>query len=562
MTMNRRDALRMLTVTGGAALLAACTPAAPAAAPTAAPKPTTPSVAATQAPAAATQPPEAAAAPTQAPAAKPAAAAPQPTPAAAAAGQPKRGGKLTSTALPLARVDAHCFCGGDALLGIWDTLIGYDDKSQPTPNLVDKWSANPELTQITLTLRQGVLFHSGREFTSEDVKYNFVRTTDPVKAPIYSGFVRPFLDTVETPDKYTAVVRSKQSWPGIWDFLRFLWITDSDADQRSVDSERAVGTGPFVLKEYIQGDHATFTRNDKYWKTDLPYLDEVTMRFFSDVQALLVAFESGAVDVVTTPPTRDLDRYSKDPSYTIFRPNAPTTYRGYVAQCQNPPTDNQAFRQALSYALDRERANQTAWLGLGSPSTLLWNQTNVAYDAVKDKAHVFNLDKARALVQQSGVTDTSIEIEYSTNFSDDAQVAQIWQQDLAKIGVTATLKPLDQPTWFQRYNTNAYRNVSMVLAPSAPWNPATVLGGPYTKPDGNAAAFKSPEWTDIVTRIQTEADPAQQKALYTRMNDYLLDQSFHLTYGLQPVGVVTRTNIHDVTVDPFPVGPYNRAWIG
>src|SRR5262249_19918646 len=147
------------------------------------------------------------------PAAKPTAAAAQPTPPAAqattaTAEQPRRGGNLTSTALPLARLDAHCFCGGDAFLGIWDTLIGYDDKSKPVPNLVEKWDANPQLTQITLMLRKGVQFHSGRELTSEDVKYNFMRTTDPAKAPIYSGFVRPFLDGVDTPDKYTAVVKA------------------------------------------------------------------------------------------------------------------------------------------------------------------------------------------------------------------------------------------------------------------------------------------------------------------------------------------------------------------
>jgi peptide/nickel transport system substrate-binding protein len=544
--VNRRSALRLLTISGAAALLAACAPTAPSAAPTtapaAAPKPTT-------APPAATQP---AAKPTAAPAAQP---------TAATGEQPKRGGKLTSTALPLARVDAHCFCGGDALLGIWDTLIGYDEKSQPTPNLIEKWEANRELTQITLSLRKGVLFHSGREFTSEDIKYNFARTTDPAKAPIYSGFVRPFLDSVETPDKYTAVVNAKQSWPGVWDFLRFLWITDSEADQKQVDTERAVGTGPFVLKEYVQGDHATLVRNEKYWQNGLPYLDEVTMRFFSDPQALLVAFESSAVDVVTTPPARDLDRYLKDQNYTVFRPSAPTTYRGYVAHAGNPPTDNKLLRQALSYALDRQRAAQTVWLGLGSPATLLWNANNVAYDATKDNGHAFDLEQARSLIQQSGVAEKAIEIEYSTNFGDDAQTAQIWQQDLEKIGVTATLRPLDQATWFQRYNTSAYKNVSMVLGPSAPWNPATTLGGPYTKPDRNAAAFNTPEWTELVSKLFTETDPAQQKALYTRLNDFLLDQAFHLAYGLQPVGVVTRKNVRDITVNPFPVGAYNRAWL-
>jgi len=520
--ISRRSALRLLSLSGAAVLLAACGPAAPSAVPTAAPP------AATQAPAAA---------------------------------QPKRGGNLTSTALPLARLDAHCFCGGDAFLGIWDTLIGYDDKSQPTPNLLQKWDANSQLTQITLTLRQGVMFHSGRELTSEDVKYNFSRTTDPAKAPIYSGFIRPFLDSVETPDKYTAVVKTKQPWPGVWDFLRFLWITDSEADQKQVESDRAAGTGPFMLKEYVQGDHALLVRNDKYWQNSLPYLDQITLRFFTDPQALLVAFESGAVDVVVNPIARDLQRFLKDESVNVFRPSVPTNYRGYVAHSKNPPTSEKLFRQALSFALDRERANQTVWQGLGAPMTLLWNSANVAYDGAKDKAYAFDLDKAKSLIQQSGVSDTAIEIEYSSNSPDDAQVAQIWQQDLAKIGVTATIKAQEQAVWFQRYNTQAYKNVSMVLAPSLPWNPASVLGGPYTKASGNAAAFETPEWTDLVTRIQTEADPAQQKALYVRMNDYLLDQAFHLTWGAQPIATITPKKVQGVELNAFPTAAYNRVWL-
>ncbi|MBV9326680.1 MAG: ABC transporter substrate-binding protein [Chloroflexi bacterium] len=551
--ITRRRALRAFSLTGAAALLAACGPAAPSpgptSVPTAAPPPTT-------APAAATQTPAVAAKPTV-----PATA--QPTSAAAAASgqQPKRGGNLTSTSLPLARLDAHCFCGGDAFLGIWDTLIGYDDKSQPMPNLVQSWEANQQLTQITLSLRQGVLFHSGRELTSEDVKYNFTRTMDAAKAPIYSGFVRPFLDSVETPDKYTAVVKTRQPWPGVWDFLRFLWITDSEADQKQADSDRAVGTGPFVLQEYAQSDHAVLVRNDKYWQSAVPYLDQITMRFFTDPQALLVAFDSGAVDIVVNPLARDLQRYLNDQNVNVYRPSVPINYRGYVAHSKNPPTSEKTFRQALSYALDRERANQTVWQGLGTPMTLLWNSANVAYDAAKDKAYAFDLDKAKSLVQQSGVTDTSIEIEYSANSPDDAQVAQIWQQDLAKIGVNATLRSQEQAVWFQRYNTQAYKSISMVLAPTLPWNPASVLGGPYTKPDGNAAAFESPEWTDVVRRIQTEADPAQQKVLYAQMNDYLLDQAFHLTWGAQPLATITPKKVQGVELNPFPTAPYNRTWL-
>jgi peptide/nickel transport system substrate-binding protein len=531
--LPRRALLRLLGLGGGAALVAACAPAAPSApAPTGAP-------------------------------ATPATGPAQPTPAGApTADQPKRGGRLTSSAVPLARVDAHCFCGGDALLGIWDTAIDYDQNLNPRPRLIESWEANKELTQFTFRVRQGVRFHSGRELTAEDLAYNVVRTTDPAKSPIYSGFVRPFLDSIEAVDKYSAVLKTKQSWPAVWDYLRFLWLVDSQADQQQVESDRAVGTGPFMLREYVQGDHALLVRNPSYWdQANPPYLDEVNLRFFTDPQALLVAFEAGAVDVVTNPPARDLARYLKDPNYTVYRPTVQAGSRGWVAHAQNPPTDNKLFRQALSWALDRERVNQTVWLGLGEPADIAWSTTNPAFDAAKNRLYTFDLDKARSLIQQSGVADTSIEIEWSTAFYDSPQVAEIWQQDLAKIGVNATLKPLDQPTWFQRYNARQYRNVSLVLSPGAAWNPATVLGGPYTKPDGNAAAFASPEWTEIVTRIQTEPDPAKRTELYARMNDYMLDQAFYMVYGHDPQGVVAHNNVRGVIIDPFPVGPYNRTWL-
>src|SRR5262249_37408048 len=159
----------------------------------------------------------------------------------------------------------------------------------------------------------------------------------------------------------------------------------------------------------------------------------------------------------------DLQRYLNDPNVNVYRPAVPINYRGYVAHSKNLPTSEKLFRQGLSFSLDRERANQSIWQGLGTPMTLLWNSANPAYDANKDKAYAFDLDKAKSLIQQSGVSDTSIEIEYSGNSPDDAKVAQIWQQDLAKIGVSAALKSQEQAVWFQRYNTQAYKNVSMVL---------------------------------------------------------------------------------------------------
>ncbi|HKE94804.1 MAG TPA: ABC transporter substrate-binding protein, partial [Povalibacter sp.] len=175
--MTRRAALRLLAPAAGAAIVIACSgPAAPAA-------------------------------PTSAPAA---AAAPSgPTPAAAnptAATTPKNGGTLRiGLASEPANVDGHIRTPGSDLT-YWlafDRLIDYDDKAKPTPGLAESWDVAPDYKSVTFHLRKGVTYHSGREFTSDDVKWNFLRVRDPKLAGSTLGAYSLWWSAIETPDKYT-----------------------------------------------------------------------------------------------------------------------------------------------------------------------------------------------------------------------------------------------------------------------------------------------------------------------------------------------------------------------
>src|SRR5579862_7708419 len=162
--MKRRTALGLLLRSASATLLAACSSAAPLQ-PTSAPAPATPK------PGVAPTSTVAAAAPTQAAA--------QPTTGAQA--QPRSGGTLRAaiqTDLP--NVDPHYNAPSayDALWVAFDRLIYLDQKLQPQPMLAESWEVTPDYRQVTFHLRKGVQFSTGRELTSDDVKYNFMRVRD------------------------------------------------------------------------------------------------------------------------------------------------------------------------------------------------------------------------------------------------------------------------------------------------------------------------------------------------------------------------------------------------
>src|SRR5258708_18397650 len=193
--LTRRSALRMLATTGGLAVVAACAPAAPPAA-------------------------------TSAPAAQSTGT----TPAAATkAAAPKTGGTLrVAISADPASLDGHLFAAGrfDTTWLIYDRLTEYDTGLTPQPRLAESWEVSSDYKRIKLNLRKGVTFHDGREFTSDDVKWNFLRVRDPKVGA--GAFVNQsnWFSSFETPDKYTIILNSDQPRPLVFDFFERLNIPD------------------------------------------------------------------------------------------------------------------------------------------------------------------------------------------------------------------------------------------------------------------------------------------------------------------------------------------------
>ena len=157
----------------------------------------------------------------------------------------------------------------DALWVAFDRLIYMDDKLQPQPMLAESWEVTPDYKQVTFHLRKGVQFSTGRELTSDDVKYNFMRVRDP---KVGGGGWVTFSNwwNIDTPDKYTVVLRSEIPRPLVFDNLETFNIIDQVTAEGPNGKTQAVGTGPFMLKEWAQGDHISLVKNPNYWQTGRP----------------------------------------------------------------------------------------------------------------------------------------------------------------------------------------------------------------------------------------------------------------------------------------------------
>ncbi|MBV9895745.1 MAG: ABC transporter substrate-binding protein [Chloroflexi bacterium] len=523
--MDRRLALRFLVGGGSAMLLAACTSAP---------------VAPTAAPANPTSAPQPAA--TVGAAAQPAATA-KPT---ATQAQPKSGGTLRLGMVgDVSTLDGHNTTPNqfDTTWSVFDRLISYDVKLQPQPELAESWDLSADLTQIKLNLRKGIQWHSGREFTSDDIKYNLLRVRDAkLQIPTLRNQSNWFT-SIETPDKYSIVLKSDLPRPAIFDFFEYFNQVDQETMEGPNAKTASIGTGPFKFVEWVQGDHLTFTRNPNYWKSGRPYVDTFVASA-RDAQAMLVQLEAGALDVAKGPSPNDFARYRGEAAYQPIVHSVSGNYFLFGLNLGIPPLDNKQVRQALNYALDRNRFVETFMFGTGTAQSLPWPSSSPAFEASKQNFYTFDLDKAASLLKAAGVSELTLDCNVLNAWPQLVSFAPVYQADLAKIGVTLNVRSLELATWVDEAVNRKYKGMYLSNSTFAQLEPSSTLSnGRATDPNSNNSLFQNDAYSKLIAQASAEPDLAKRKAFYSQLNDILLDESFIMVLAGAPPTLVARANV-------------------
>jgi peptide/nickel transport system substrate-binding protein len=531
--VSRRAFLGGLGVGTGAAVLSACGVAVPSAAPASA---TRPALVTTPAPATTT-------------------------------GQPKVGGTLVAAKLgDVANLDGHYWSpnGGLHVWLAYDTLARYDSNLKPQPQLAESWDVSSDLKQITVSLRKGVTYHSGREFTADDVVWNMQRALDPkVTVGILGGFFGQN-PTFSAKDKYTVVLQTAQPWPTVFDMFHVVNMLDKDnTDVASNAQTKAVGTGPFMFQEWRQGESMRFTRNKNYWQSGTPYVDEIVVNVRSDAQALVADLESGAANLVYNITLQDFLRLRSDSKYQAqFLTPAAGMYQ-IQPNVTFKPLDDKRVRQALNYAIDRKRITDTVLLGLVGPQDLPWPTASPAYEAAKNNVYAFDLDKAKSLLTQAGVGNLELDFVYAPTLPEYATIAQIYQSDLANIGVKLNVKSMEIAALFDVIHHQKFNGVYTLNDSWAAMEPISMLQvGASLNPKINNAGFSDEQYTQLTARTAAEPDAAKRKQLYSQLNDYILDQSFGMPVAPSTSRVVTAASVHGVEFRLNDVMYLGNMWMG
>jgi peptide/nickel transport system substrate-binding protein len=202
-------------------------------------------------------------------------------------------------------------------------------------------------------------------------------------------------------------------------------------------------------------------------------------------------------------------------------------------------------RQALNYAFNRQYFAQTLYQGTATATALPWSASSPAYEADKANAYAFNLDKAKSLLAEANVSGLEPEVVLQTGQNLVESMMQVYQADLAKIGVKLSIKVMEASAWIDTVNNVKYTGLYFSGDNNAHVNPVTLWStSPGWRPaPSNNSGWKNDQWTQLVNELATEPDTAKRKALVPRINDFVLDQSWIFPISSNPAILVTTSRL-------------------
>ncbi|MBN8896711.1 MAG: ABC transporter substrate-binding protein, partial [Rhodospirillales bacterium] len=436
---------------------------------------------------------------------------------------------------------ATTYVGRIVFAGLCDKLLDLDEKLQIVPQLATSYTWADDKT-LVLKLRPDVTFQNGEKLDAAAVKYSLER-----HMTLPGSFRRSELsaiDHVEVVDPGTVKIALKQPSGA---FLAQLTdragmiLPPKATEAAGKDFGKApVCSGPFRFVERVPQDHVTLEKFPGYWNAKAIHFDKVVYQVLGESSVRLANLKAGTVDIVEYVLPTDAPAVKADPKLRLVTYDA-LGYFGITNNLANGPRadnaygKNAAVRQALDLAIDRKALVNVVFADMFAPNVQAVPSSSPFYDA-NVKVPERNVEKAKALLKQAGVT-LPVKLELLTfNDTDILQASEVIQSMAAEVGIDVNIQAMEFASSLQTSTRGDYQ------AYMIGWSGrADIDGNTYaflhSGASSNASGYSNPAVDKLLDDARGTIDLAKRKALYGQMWP-ILRQDLPITYLWSPRNIM------------------------
>ncbi len=444
---------------------------------------------------------------------------------------------------------------------MYDVPIDITSDGEYVPELASAWDVSDDGLTWTLTIVEDAMFHDGEPLTAEDVAYSLQLYKDTEAFPFLPSYASYF-DTIEAPDATTVVLTTAEPLGNFEANMVFMYIIpkhiwENEDDPVAFENLEMIGSGPFKVAEYSQGEFVELESNADYWQTPAN-IDGVIFQTIENPDARATALTTGEVDAITEFPATAVSTLQNDENVTVHIADIAAggafrdVFFNVVSDEDCPPDDgvcsghpalkDLAVRQALATAMDKQQIIDVATLGTGSPGLSVVPPGLGDFYASDVQDYAFDTAAANTLLDEAGYEDTDgdgvrecladqdcDDLTFRFNYADDIDTApreaDLIQGMWAEVGVAIEIQGLDPDTLTSVCCPSFDYDVMLWGWGSDP-DPAFLLGVALCSeiPSGfSETGYCNPDFDDLYDRQGVETDPDARIELIREMQRILVE---------------------------------------
>jgi ABC-type transport system substrate-binding protein len=450
--------------------------------------------------------------------------------------------------------------GVQVAMAVFDPLAALDEQGAAQPYLAQSIEHREDYLQWTIRLRAGVTFHNGTPLDATAVKANL----DAIDASALTGAAVQPIESVEVVDDLTVQVNMSSPWVVFPLVLTGqAGVVVEPANLTSGDADRApVGTGPFTFTSWTPDSELVVARNPSYWRTGLPYLDEVEFRVVPDAQTRTAGMQSGDYDMMYTASTENILEFrqlASEGQYQVVEDQSEPEEVFVLLNTTRPPLDDPRIRQALAHATNQDQVIDVTGGSLYAPARGPYPESSPWYAETEYPA--YDPEQARMLVDDYIAEHGELPpfTLTTTPVNENLRTTELLAQQWGEVGINVQLDSVDQATLILNavsndFDANLWRQYN-APDPDLEWHwwhesNANGKGGISL----NFMQLRDDELSAALDEGRANPDPDDRQEAYATVQQRQAEDVAQIWLYHTIVAVVADNDVRGITNGPLPDG--------